>query len=135
MDLEFGMREEIDWWNFALSTIWFLQTPGSSTMKEGLYTWMKPGDTGRYQIDFIMVRQTFRNQVLDCKTFPGADIGPDHNLLVMKCKLKLKKLTKGKKSKRWNLEKLKQEYVLRSFQENVKKGLADKHGAITVDKQ
>src|SRR5438876_272008 len=25
------------------------------------YTWKKPGDTGRYQIDYIMVRQRYRN--------------------------------------------------------------------------
>lgn len=115
--------------NLVLANTWFKHH------ERRLYTWMKPGDTGRYQIDFIMVRQRFRNQVLDCKTFPGADIGSDHNLLVMKCKLKLKKLTKGKKSKRWNLDKLKQENVLSSFQENVKKGLAGKHDTETVDKQ
>ncbi|XP_049771885.1 uncharacterized protein LOC126151220 [Schistocerca cancellata] len=71
-----------------------------------LYTWKNPGNTRRYQIDYIMVRQRFRNQVLNCKTFPGADVDSDHNLLVMSCRLKLKKLQKDGNLRRWDLDKL-----------------------------
>jgi len=28
------------------------------------YTWKMPGDTGRYQIDYILVRQCYRNSVM-----------------------------------------------------------------------
>lgn len=55
------------------------------------YTWKMPGDLGRYQIDFILVRNRFKNQVKSCKTYPGADINSDHNLVMMKCDLKLLK--------------------------------------------
>ncbi|XP_068083215.1 craniofacial development protein 2-like, partial [Anabrus simplex] len=85
--------------NLVLANTWFKHH------KRRLYTWTRPGDTGRYQIDFIMIRQRFRNQVLDCKTLPRADVDSDHNLLVMKCHLKFKKLKKGKNAKRWDLDK------------------------------
>ena len=106
--------------NLVLTNTWF------KNHERRLYTWMRPGDTGRYQIDYIMVRQRFRNQVLDCKTFPGADVDSDHNLVVMKCRLKLKKLKKGRKAKRWELDKLKQEEVRENFKESVTQGLVEK---------
>ncbi|XP_066998280.2 craniofacial development protein 2-like, partial [Anabrus simplex] len=86
--------------NLVLANTWFKHH------KRWLYTWTRLGDTGRYHIDFIMIRQRFRNQVLDCKTFPRADVDSDHNLLVMKCHLKLKKLKKGRNARRWYLHKL-----------------------------
>jgi endonuclease/exonuclease/phosphatase family metal-dependent hydrolase len=55
-----------------------------------IYTWKSPGDIKRNQIDYIMIRSRFRNSVVDVKTFPGADIGSDHNLLRAKIKVKLK---------------------------------------------
>jgi len=53
-----------------------------------------PGDTGRYQNDYIIiiVRKRFRNQVHKCKTYLGADVNSDHNLLMMKCNVVYKKL-------------------------------------------
>ena len=36
--------------------------------------WTVPGDIGRYQIYYTLVKQWFRNQVKDCKSYPGADI-------------------------------------------------------------
>ena len=44
----------------------------------------------RFQIDYILVKQRFRNPVKDCKNYPGADISSDHNLIAMKCQLKFK---------------------------------------------
>lgn len=58
------------------------------------YTWKMPGNIGRYQIDYIIVRKRFRNQVHRCKTYPGADVNSDHNLLIMKCNVVYKKLTR-----------------------------------------
>ena len=56
--------------------------------KRRRYTWKMPGDIGRYQIDYIMVRQRFKNQVKDCRSYPGPDIDSDHTLVMMKYKLK-----------------------------------------------
>ncbi|XP_068081777.1 craniofacial development protein 2-like [Anabrus simplex] len=103
--------------------------------KRRLYTWTRPGDTVRYQIDFIMIRQRFRNQELDCKTLPGADMDSDHNLLVIKCHLKLNKLKKGKNAKRWDLDKLKEKSVRDSYKEHVAQGLNEKAEGNTIEEE
>jgi hypothetical protein len=78
--------------------------------KTKLYTWKNPGDTSRYQIDYILVKQRFRNSVKDVKTMPGADIDSDHNLLVADIETRLKKIWKrGKRKSKWNLDRLQSE--------------------------
>lgn len=85
--------------------------------KRRRYTWKMPGDLGRYQIDFILVRNRFKNQVKSCNTYPGADINSDHNLVMMKCDLKFKKIKKPiKKYHKWNLDKLKIPEIAEKYQ-------------------
>lgn len=64
------------------------------------YTWKMPGDVGRYQIDFIMVKNRFKNQVKDSRSYPGADIDSDHNLVMMKCNLNFKKIRRRENTNR-----------------------------------
>ena len=66
----------------------FFQQP-----KRLLYTWKSPGDVRRNQIDYILIRHRHRNSVKQCKTYPGADIGSDHNPLIAKVKIRLKRST------------------------------------------
>ena len=47
-----------------------------------LYTWRSPGDVCRNQIDFMLINKRFKNCVKDVKTYPGADINSDHNLMI-----------------------------------------------------
>ena len=88
------------------------------------YTWRKPGDNGneRFQIDYILVKERYRNSVKDARTYPGADMDSDHNLLVSKLQVKLKKIRKGRREKRWNLDKLRCD---RSVQEKFVKGVEE----------
>jgi len=58
--------------------------------KRHLYTWKSPGDLYRNQIDYIAINNRYRNNVKNCRTYPGADIGSDHNPVVLKLKIKLK---------------------------------------------
>lgn len=59
-----------------------------------LYTWKSPGDRYRNQIDYIMVRSRWKSSILNCKTYPGAECGSDHQLLVMQFRLRLKNIRK-----------------------------------------
>ena len=59
--------------------------------KRRLYTWRSPGDIYRNQIDFILINKRFRNAVKQARTYPGADVGSDHNPLMIKMNIKLKK--------------------------------------------
>ena len=86
--------------------------------KRRRYTWKRPGNSGRYQLDYILVRQRYRNSVKNACSYPGADADTDHNLVIMTAKVKLKKLKKGKKIMKWNLDILNINY--KGFQEIVK---------------
>ena len=72
------------------------------------YTWKQPGDKKRFQLDYILVRQRYRNSVKKACSYPGADADTDHNLVLMKTKLKLKKMKMKKSQKKWNIKKLKE---------------------------
>ena len=48
----------------------------------------------RNQIDYILPSQRWRSSIQSAKTRPGADFGPDHQLLIAKFRLKSKTLGK-----------------------------------------
>ena len=56
-----------------------------------LYTWTSPGGQHRNQIDYILCRQRWKSSIQSAKTRPGADCGSEHELLIAKFRLKLKK--------------------------------------------
>ena len=62
--------------------------------KRRLYTWTSPDDQHRNQIDYILCSQRWTSSLQSTKTRPGADCGPDHELLIAKFRLKLKKVGK-----------------------------------------
>ena len=55
-----------------------------------LYTWKSPGDVTRNQIDYIMISSRHKNNIKNCRTYQGADIGSDHNPVIANMKVKLK---------------------------------------------
>jgi exonuclease III len=59
-----------------------------------IYSWMMQGDRGRYLIDYVLVKHRSRNQVKNCKTYPGTDKEIDHNKVLMKYNLKFKRMVK-----------------------------------------
>ena len=61
----------------------------------------------RFQIDYILVKKRYRNSILDARTYPGADVNSDHNLVAAKIRIKLKKIFTAKRKSRWNREKVK----------------------------
>ncbi|KAK2160515.1 hypothetical protein NP493_1640g00033 [Ridgeia piscesae] len=81
-------------------------------------TWHSPNGKYHNQIDYIMVRKRFRSSVNIAKTrsFPGADIGSDHELVMMTFKLHLKRVKKlGHARIKFDLEKLKDPEVAEAF--------------------
>ena len=58
------------------------------------WTWHSVNGEHHNQIDYILIKKRFRTGVNIEKTrsFPGADIGSDHDLLMMTFKLRLKKV-------------------------------------------
>ena len=67
--------------------------------KRRLYTWTSPDGQHWNQIDYILCRQRWRSSIQSAKTRPGADCGSNHELLIAKFRLKLKKVGKTKSLK------------------------------------
>ena len=63
-----------------------------------LYTWESPDGKTRNQIDSILTKQRYRNTIRNVKTYPGADIGSDHNPVVAKVNIKLKQISVAKRN-------------------------------------
>ena len=65
-----------------------------------IYVRRSPGDRYRNQLDYILTRTRYRNSVNNSLSYPGADIGSDHNLVIMTVDdIRLKKI-KGRKKKK-----------------------------------
>ncbi|CAG9837494.1 unnamed protein product [Diabrotica balteata] len=66
--------------------------------KRRLYTWKSPADLLdniiRNQIDYIAVSTRYKNMIKSSKTYPGADVPTDHNLLVCRMVMRVKWLEK-----------------------------------------
>ena len=59
--------------------------------KRRFYMWTSPDGQYWNQIDYILCSQRWRSSVQSAKTRLGADCGSDHELLIAKFRLKLKK--------------------------------------------
>ena len=85
-------------------------------------TWQSPDRKHHNQIDYILVRKHFRSGVNIHRTrsFPGADIGSDHDLVMMIFRVHLKKLRKPNQPRlRFDLEKLRDPDVACTFQATI----------------
>ena len=57
-----------------------------------LWTWKSTDNVTKNQIDYMTINNRFRNSVQQSKSYPGADCGSDHNPVICKLKVRLKKL-------------------------------------------
>ena len=71
-----------------------------------LYTWTSPDGQYRNQIDFILCSQRWKNSIQSAKIRPRADCGSDHELLIAKFRLKLKKVGKTTRPFRYDLNQI-----------------------------
>ena len=80
--------------------------------KRRLYTWMSPDGQHWNQIDYILCSQRWRSSTQSTKTRPGADCGSDHELLITKFRLKLKKVGKTTRLFRYDLNQIPCDYTV-----------------------
>ena len=64
------------------------------------------------QIDYILCRQRWRSSIQSAKTRLGADYGSDHELLIAKFRLKLKKVEKTTRPFRYDLNQIPYDYTV-----------------------
>ena len=80
--------------------------------KMRLYTWTSPNGQYQNQIDYILCGQRWRNSIQSAKTRLGADCGSDHELLIAKFRLKLKKVGKTTRPFRYDLNQIPYDYTV-----------------------
>ena len=86
--------------------------------KRWLYTWTSPDGQYPNQIDYILCSRRWRSSIQSAKTRPGADCGSNNELLIAKCRLKLKKVGKTTRSFRYDLNHLMLSQVITNHQLN-----------------
>ena len=86
------------------------------------WTWHSPDGKHHNQIDYILVRKRFRSGVNIHRTrsFPGADIGSDHDLVMMTFRVRQKKARKPTQPRlKFDLEKLRDPEVACTFEATI----------------
>ena len=80
--------------------------------KRRLYTWISPDGQHQNQIDYIPCSQRWRSSIQSAKTRQGADYGSDHELLIAKFRLKLKKVGKTTRLFRYDINQIPYDYTV-----------------------
>ena len=81
-------------------------------LKRRLYTWTSPDGRHWNQMNYILCSQRWKSCIQSAKPRPGADCGSDHELLIAKFRLKLKKMGKTTRSFRYDLNKIPYDYTV-----------------------
>ena len=79
--------------------------------KRRLYTWTSPDGQHRNHIDYMLCSQRWRSSIQSTKQ-PGADSGSDHELLITKFRLKLKKVGNTARPFRYDLNQIPYDYTV-----------------------
>ena len=80
--------------------------------KKRLYTWTSPAGQFQNQIDSILCSQKWKSCIQSAKTKVEADCGSDHQLLIAKFRLKLKKVGKTTRPFRYDLNQIPYDYTV-----------------------
>ena len=80
--------------------------------KRRLYTWTSPDGQHQNEIDYILCSQRWRNSIWSAKTRLETDCGSDHEILIAKFRLKLKKVGKTTRPFRYDLNQIPYDYTV-----------------------
>ena len=86
--------------------------PLLTTQEKRLYIWTSPDGQQQNQTDYILYSQRWGRSIQSTKTRPGADCGSDHELLMAKFRLKLKKVGKTTRPLRYYLNQISNDYTV-----------------------
>ena len=80
--------------------------------KRRLYIWTSPDGQHQNQTDYILCSQRWRNSIQSAKTRLGADCASDHELLIAKFRLKLKKVGKTTRPFTYDINQIPYDYTV-----------------------
>ena len=84
----------------------------NNRMGTQLLQWASPDGHYGNQIDYILCSRGWRSSIQSTKTRPGADCGSNHELLIAKFRLKLKKVGKTTRPFRYDLNQIPYDYTV-----------------------
>ena len=85
-----------------------LPTTQEKTLHMNITRW-----SHRNQIDYILCSQRWRSSIQSTKTIPEADCGSDHEFLIAKFRLKLKKVGNATRPFRYDLNQIPYDYTVK----------------------
>ena len=113
---DFGAPKNKVWHCFHCLPIYSHEVMGPDAIfqqhKRRLYTWTSPDGQHRNQIDYILCSQSWRSSIQSAKTWLGGDYGSDHELLIAKFRLKLKKVGIATRPFRYDLNQIPYDYTV-----------------------
>ena len=80
------------------------------------WTWISPDHKTKNMIDMILIKERWRSAIENTRSFQSVDIGSDHSLVMAKMRVKLEVEKKGPRRKKWNITKLNDSNIAKSFQ-------------------
>ena len=80
--------------------------------KRRLYTWTSTDGQHRNQIDYILCSRRWRSSTHSTKTRPKANCGSNHELLIAKFRIKLKKVGETTRPFRYDLNQIPYAYTM-----------------------
>ena len=80
--------------------------------KRCLHTWTSPDGQYQNQTDYVLCSPRWRSSIQSAKTKPGADCGSDHEPLIAKFRLILKKIEKTIRPFRYDLNQIPYNYTV-----------------------
>ena len=86
------------------------------------WIWHSPDGTHHNQVGYILVKKRFRSGIKTARTrtFPGADVGSDHDMVMMTVQTRLKNSRQPNQPRiRFDLEKLNDPSVMSAFQATI----------------
>ena len=106
------MKQGKSWQEFCQENALFIANTLFQQHKRGLYTWTSPDGQYWNQTDYILCSQRWRSSIQSAKTRPGANCGSDHELLIAKFRLQLKKIGKTMTPFRYDLNQIPYDYTV-----------------------
>ena len=112
MALEYGMKQSIRLIEFCQENTVVIANTLFQQHKRRLHTWTSPDGQHQNQIDYILCSQRWRSSIQSAKIRPGANCGSDHELLIVKFRLNLKKIGNTTRPFRYDLNQIPYDYTV-----------------------
>ncbi len=91
----------------AVNNLFVTNTMFKQTKDSRQWTWESPDQKTHNKIDFILIKNNWKSCVNNSRSFPSADVGSDHQLIIANIHLRFKAKSKPKFLKRYDVFKLK----------------------------